>query len=229
MNSVFIFSIGFLAQFLFFGRTILQWFKSEHEGEVISPRIFWQLSLAASLLMLLYGILRKDFSIILGQLLVYYIYVRNLQLKNAWKTIPLFIRILAVFMPVVILTWLILGETYSISSIIGNEDVQSWLLIWGSAGQIIFTFRFIYQWIYSEKEKESVLPLGFWIFSTLGSMMIFVYSIFRLDPVLFLAHSLGLFMYIRNILIYYGRKSILSGIDIPLLKRLMHKINSKVN
>ena len=229
MNSVFIFSIGFLAQFLFFGRTILQWFKSEHEGEVISPRIFWQLSLVASLLMLLYGILRKDFSIILGQLLVYYIYVRNLQLKNAWKTIPLFIRILAVFMPVVILTWLILGETYSISSIIGNEDVQSWLLIWGSAGQIIFTFRFIYQWIYSEKEKESVLPLCFWIFSTLGSMMIFVYSIFRLDPVLFLAHSLGLFMYIRNILIYFGRKSILSGIDIPLLKRLMHKINSKVN
>lgn len=229
MNSIFIFTLGFLAQFLFFGRTILQWFKSEHEGEVISPKIFWQLSLAASLLMLLYGILRKDFSIILGQLLVYYIYVRNLQLKNAWRTLPLAIRLLALFMPVVILGWLIFGETYNLSTIIRNENIQSWLMVWGSAGQVIFTFRFIYQWIYSEKEKESVLPLGFWIFSTLGSMMIFVYSIFRLDPVLFLAHSLGLFMYIRNILIYYGRKSILSGIDIPLFKKVMHKINNKVN
>ena len=87
MNSILIFSVGFLGQILFFSRTILQWFKSENEGEVISPVIFWQISLVASQIMQLYGILRNDFAILLGQFIVYFIYVRNLQFKNAWKKI----------------------------------------------------------------------------------------------------------------------------------------------
>lgn len=228
MNTYLIFALGFLAQILFFGRTIAQWFKSEHAGKVISPVIFWQLSLLASLLMLLYGIFRQDFSIILGQMLVYYIYVRNLQLKRAWHKIPLFLRGLFLIAPIAVFIWLLTGEQYSFKSILGNKDVSSFLLIWGSVGQVIFTFRFIYQWIYSEKEKESVLPLGFWIISTIGSLMIFAYSIFRLDPVLFLAHILGLFMYLRNILIYFGKRSLFSGIRIPLIQNLIRDINSKL-
>lgn len=228
MNTYLIFALGFLAQILFFGRTIAQWFKSEHAGKVLSPVIFWQLSLLASLLMLLYGIFRQDFSIILGQMLVYYIYVRNLQLKRAWHKIPLFLRGLFLIAPIAVFIWLLTGEQYSFKSILGNKDVSSFLLIWGSVGQVIFTFRFIYQWIYSEKEKESVLPLGFWIISTIGSLMIFAYSIFRLDPVLFLAHILGLFMYLRNILIYFGKRSLFSGIRIPLIQNLIRDINSKL-
>jgi lipid-A-disaccharide synthase-like uncharacterized protein len=87
MNTYLIFGLGFFAQMLFFTRTIVQWFKSEKEGEIISPVIYWQISLAASILMLIYGILRNDFSIILGQSIVYIIYIRNLQLKNAWKNV----------------------------------------------------------------------------------------------------------------------------------------------
>ncbi len=228
MNTYLIFALGFLAQILFFGRTIAQWFKSEHAGKVLSPVIFWQLSLLASLLMLLYGIFRQDFPIILGQMLVYYIYVRNLQLKRAWHKIPLFLRGLFLIAPIAVFIWLLTGEQYSFKSILGNKDVSSFLLIWGSVGQVIFTFRFIYQWVYSEKEKESVLPLGFWIISTIGSLMIFAYSIFRLDPVLFLAHILGLFMYLRNILIYFGKRSLFSGIRIPLIQNLIRDINSKL-
>jgi lipid-A-disaccharide synthase-like uncharacterized protein len=229
MNTYLIFALGFLAQILFFGRTIAQWFKSEHAGKVISPVIFWQLSLVASLLMLLYGIFRKDFSIILGQMLVYYIYVRNLQLKKAWHIIPLFFRLFFLIAPIGILAWLVNAEHYSLESIIKNQDVSSFLLIWGSAGQVIFTFRFIYQWITSEREKESVLPLGFWIISTIGSLMIFAYSIFRVDPVLFLAHILGLFMYIRNILIYFGKRSLFSSIRIPAIQNLMRLISNKLH
>ncbi|HAX96621.1 MAG TPA: lauroyl acyltransferase [Prolixibacteraceae bacterium] len=229
MNSYLIFALGLLAQILFFGRTIAQWFKSEHAGKVISPVIFWQLSLVASLLMLLYGIFRKDFSIILGQMLVYYIYVRNLQLKRAWKIIPLILRLFFLIAPIGIFAWLINGEHYSFESILKNQEVSSFLLIWGSVGQVIFTFRFIYQWISSEKEKESVLPLGFWIISTIGSLMIFSYSIFRLDPILFLAHILGLFMYIRNILIYFGKRSLFSNIKIPVIQTLMRVISNKLH
>ncbi|HNY09391.1 MAG TPA: lipid-A-disaccharide synthase N-terminal domain-containing protein, partial [Tenuifilaceae bacterium] len=65
--------------------------------------------------------------------------------------------------------------------------------------QVLFTLRFVYQWIYSERRKESSLPMGFWVLSLAGSTLIFIYAIFRLDPVLLLGHSTGIIMYSRNI------------------------------
>ena len=229
MNSYLVIGFGFLAQFLFFARTIVQWFKSEQEGEVISPVIYWQISLIASLLMLTYGILRNDFSIVLGQVLVYSVYVRNLQLKNAWKKMHWITRTLAIVVPVFYLGWLIFGENHNFSSIIKNDNVSLLLLIWGSAGQVIFNTRFLYQWLYSEYHNESVLPLGFWIISTVGSLMIFIYSIPRLDPVLFTAHSLGLLMYTRNILLHYGKKGMFSKLSKkPSLKKVIEIIADKI-
>ncbi len=223
MNEYLIYGLGFFAQFLFFARTIAQWFKSEQAGKVINPIIYWQISLLGSVVMLTYGILRLDFAIVLGQFIVYFIYIRNLQLKNAWKSISPIIRVLAFLTPIGFVSWLVLGSSHNLKEIIGNEDVSLLLLLWGSAGQIIFTFRFVYQWMYSENKKDSVLPIGFWFISTVGSLMLFVYAIFRLDPVVFAAHSLGLFIYIRNILLHYGKKSILSRINIPLVNRLIGK------
>ena len=229
MNNYLIYGLGFLSQILFFARTVTQWFKSEHEGEVISPVIFWQISLIASIMMLLYGILRNDFAIVLGQFIVYSVYIRNLQLKNAWKAMHLLSRILIIVLPVACLGWLIFGVEYNFNSILKNKDVPLLLMIWGSAGQVVFTLRFIYQWIYSENRNDSILPLGFWIISTVGSLMIFTYSVFRLDPVLFAAHSLSLFIYIRNILLHYGKGGLFARTnDIPFIKNLLQKIADKI-
>lgn len=229
MNNYLVIGFGFFAQFLFFARTIVQWFKSEQEGEVISPVIYWQISLIASLLMLTYGILRNDFSIVLGQVLVYSVYIRNLQLKKAWKKMHWITRALAVVVPAIYLGWLIMGENHNFSSILKNDTVSLFLLIWGSAGQVIFNSRFLFQWIYSEYHNESVLPLGFWILSTIGSLMIFIYSIPRLDPVLFTAHSLGLLMYSRNILLFYGKKGMFSKLNnIPSLQKIIKNISDKI-
>jgi lipid-A-disaccharide synthase-like uncharacterized protein len=71
----------------------------------------------------------------------------------------------------------------------------------GIVSQVVFTLRFIYQWIYSEKQKESILPLGFWLLSFAGSSLIIIYSIFRVDPVLFAGHAFGIVMYARNMVI----------------------------
>ncbi len=229
MSSILVFGIGFSAQLLFFARTILQWVKSEHEGEVISPVIFWQLSLIASILMLTYGILRNDFAIILGQILVYYIYVRNLQLKNAWKPIPPFIKFIGMLLPLIIVFWLFTGNTNNFSKIIRNDEISNHLMLWGSAGQIVFTSRFIYQWTFSEKEKESILPLGFWILSLIGSAMIFLYSIYRLDPVLFLAHTLGIFIYIMNILLSCGKRGLFSRLNLSFLNSFTKKLSDKLH
>ncbi|VAW17747.1 Lipid-A-disaccharide synthase [hydrothermal vent metagenome] len=228
MHEYLIYALGFAAQLLFFARTIAQWFKSEQEGEVISPVIYWQISLLGSIIMLTYGILRNDFAIVLGQFIVYFIYIRNLQLKKAWDRLFWVVRVLAVITPLAYLAWLIFADSNNFESIISNKEVPFLLLVWGSAGQVVFTFRFVYQWIYSENRKDSVLPLGFWLISTAGSLMIFVYSIYRMDPVLFAAHSLGLFIYGRNILLHFGRKSILSGLNIPLLNKLFKKVSDKI-
>ena len=85
-----------------------------------------------------------------------------------------------------------------------NEKVSFGLVLFGSAGQIIFTLRFIYQWFYSVRRHQSFLPRGFWIISLIGSGLIISYGIFRHDPVLILGQSFGFVAYTRNLMI--GRK-----------------------
>jgi len=228
MNGYLIFGLGFFAQFLFFIRNIAQWFKSEQAGEVISPVVYWQISLVGSVMMLTYGILRNDFAIVLGQFIVYSIYIRNLQLKNAWKRMHGIARVLAVFIPLFYIAWLTFGDSYNFSSIIKNKDVTPLLMIWGSAGQVIFTFRFVYQWIYSENRKESLLPMGFWVISVCGSIMNLIYGAFRLDPVLIAAHSMGMFIYLRNILIHLNKRSLFQRIDIPVVNKFIALISGKI-
>jgi lipid-A-disaccharide synthase-like uncharacterized protein len=81
-------------------------------------------------------------------------------------------------------------------------------LIFGSAGQVIFALRFIYQFLFSAIHHESALPVGFWIISLLGSSIIISYAIFRRDPVLILGQSFGFVAYIRNLMIAYKSREI---------------------
>ncbi len=229
MEYVIMYAIGLISQVLFFARTILQWFKSEHEGRVLSPTIFWQISLLASIMMLIYGIMRNDAAILIGQILVYFIYIRNIQLKDEWKPMPLALRVLIFICPIAILIYLFSGTGYTLDTFLRNDKNPLLLMIWGIASQLVFISRFFYQWIYSENKGESVLPLGFWVISICGSAMTLIYAVFRLDPILLAAHGLSLFIYLRNILIFYNKKSLFGRIDIPGLNRLIAFISGKIN
>ncbi len=201
MSSWQIYSIGFAAQILFSGRLFIQWFISEKSKKVLTPSVFWKLSLIASFLLFIYGYLRNDFSIMLGQAITYFIYIRNLQLQGEWKKLHKFLRIFLYFFPVLIIIYSYNNSTYDIQKLLFNDAIPFWLLILGSTAQIIFNLRFLYQWIYSERMKESVLPLGFWFLSLIGSLMILVYAIIRKDPVLFIGHIMGILIYTRNIIL----------------------------
>lgn len=75
-------------------------------------------------------------------------------------------------------------------------------LIWifvGLGGQCMFMMRFLIQWIASEKEKRSVIPVAFWWFSIAGAAVLLAYAIYRKDPVFILGQSLGFFIYARNL------------------------------
>lgn len=193
-----VYSIGFTAQLLFSGRTLLQWIASEKHKKVRTPSNFWKISLLASFLLFVYGWLRDDFAIVLGQILTYFIYIRNLQLQGEWKKLPYGFRLFLLVFPLLIILYGYNNDEYDLHDFFRNEAIPAWLLVLGIAGQVIFTLRFVYQWIVSEKKKESHLPLGFWLLSVTGSLTIFIYAIYRKDPVLLAGQAFGSVIYLRN-------------------------------
>lgn len=196
-----VYIIGFLAQLFFSARILVQWILSERAKEIVSPSLFWIFSIVGSYLLFIYGWCRDDFSIILGQVISYYIYIWNLNAKGVWKRIFPLMRWILIATPVVACGFLFESPQQFIAQFLRNEDIPLWLVVFGSAGQVIFTLRFVYQLIYSYHKHDSKLPIGFWTISLLGSSIIVSYGIFRLDPVLILGQSVGFIAYIRNIII----------------------------
>ncbi len=79
-------------------------------------------------------------------------------------------------------------------------DWDFWI-VFGFVGQIMFFMRFLVQWIESERQKKSVIPVSFWYFSLLGTLMLALYALHRNDPVFLVGQSLGFFIYIRNLML----------------------------
>ena len=81
-----------------------------------------------------------------------------------------------------------------------------WITI-GFLGQAIFTARFLAQWMASEKRKDSVVPVIFWWLSLAGGLTLMTYAVHREDPVISVGQGLGVFIYVRNLmLVSKGRK-----------------------
>lgn len=202
ISSALVYTIGFLAQGFFSARMLIQWVLSERRRRVVSPALFWVCSLAGSVLLCVYGILRDDFAIVFGQFISYYIYIWNLDVKGLWRKVPLAIRALLFALPAVAATIILSDGDGFLNRYFHNEHIPLWLLIYGSAGQVIFTVRFIYQWWYSHRLRRSELPIGFWVISLTGCFIIVSYGLLRLDPVLVIGQAVGFITYTRNIIIY---------------------------
>jgi len=150
MSNWIIYTIGFIAQILFSSRLVIQWVTSEKQRKVITPTLFWTLSLIASFLLFVYGYLRDDFAIMLGQTLTYFIYIRNLQLQNQWQKLHWSIRLFLYSVPALIAIYYFNNNVIDVDILFKNEAIPSWLLWLGIISQIVFTLRFVYQWLYSE-------------------------------------------------------------------------------
>lgn len=201
-----LYALGFFAQLLFFSRMLVQWILSEKHKTSVSPEIFWILSLIASLLMMIYGFFQFDFVIILGQLIGYFIYIRNLSLKDFFNFRFSFVTYLfLILFPLLLLSGLFLRHSLFFS--FSSFHLPTLLVSIGLLGQFIFSFRFVYQWLYSESKHTSVLPYGFWLISFFGSAFLIVYALFRHDLVLFLGQFFGLFIYLRNLFFFKHTKT----------------------
>jgi lipid-A-disaccharide synthase-like uncharacterized protein len=199
-------AIGFLAQAFFSARILVQWILTERARRVLSPSIFWVFSIAGSYLLCLYGWLRQDFAIVLGQFVSYYIYLWNLRAKGLFSRLPLLLRMLLLATPVAAIAFVCGNAADFVAGFLQNDDVPLWLLLYGSLGQLLFTGRFLYQWFYSRRRHDSLLPAGFWWLSLAGSLIIVTYGVMRHDIVLILGQSFGLVAYIRNLIILHRDK-----------------------
>jgi lipid-A-disaccharide synthase-like uncharacterized protein len=120
--------------------------------------------------------------------------------------LPSVLRFAIAALPIVALVFLLHDAGAFVDTFLHNDKVPLWLLVFGSAGQVIFTVRFIYQWYYSYRRHHSILPVGFWIISLVGSGIIVSYGIVRLDPVLIIGQSVGFIAYSRNIVLYKNNR-----------------------
>nr|WP_319249956.1 lipid-A-disaccharide synthase N-terminal domain-containing protein [uncultured Celeribacter sp.] len=83
---------------------------------------------------------------------------------------------------------------------------ELWWVVFGLLAQLMFTARFLVQWIASERAKDSVMPVAFWYFSLAGGVMLLTYALYRRDPVFVLGQSLGVVIYARNLWLIYANR-----------------------
>ena len=78
------------------------------------------------------------------------------------------------------------------------------LLAWrvvGFLGQGVFTARFLVQWLASERQRDSVIPVAFWWLSLVGGLTLLLYAVHQGDPVFILGQGMGMVVYVRNLML----------------------------
>ncbi len=73
-------AFGLVAQLFFTARFLVQWISSERAGRSVVPIAFWFFSMGGGLMTLVYGVVKREPVIIVGQALATIIYVRNIML-----------------------------------------------------------------------------------------------------------------------------------------------------
>ena len=208
MTTQFWLIVGFIGQGLFSARFVIQWLATEKNRKSVVPLAFWYFSIAGSLTLLAYALFRKDPVFVLGQTFGVFIYLRNLYFIKPEVVKKLIAAISLVV--VAILSYLFTSGYVSpeqIKELRSNNTTKDtiWQVI-GFVGQIMFSMRFILQWLASEKQKQSVMPVSFWYFSMFGSVTLLSYAIYQKDPVFILGQSFGMIVYLRNLYFIFKSK-----------------------
>lgn len=189
---------GLIGQSFFALRFLVQWYHSEKARRSVIPLSFWYISVAAGWILLLYSIYRLDPVFIIGFVINFLIYLRNLDLvyRARSRTQRLQFWLIAAVLLAGVGAYAVFGPKAAM--VRTHERLLLWY-IWGLAGQACFNLRFPLQWLYSEARGESVVPPVFWYLSLVGSVMLLSYAIFRMDVVFIIGQSFGFIVYIRNI------------------------------
>ncbi len=87
--------------------------------------------------------------------------------------------------------------------VFGLSNIEAIWIAVGLLGQLMFSGRFIVQWIASERQNKMVIPVMFWHFSLWGGLILLAYAIYRKDAVFIIGQLTGVFIYARNLYFVY--------------------------
>lgn len=87
------------------------------------------------------------------------------------------------------------------------ESYQQLLYPLGYLAQIMFTLRFVVQWIYSEKYQESHTPIIFWLISLFGNYILWSHCCIQMQYPIALIQSANALISVRHLQISYGKAS----------------------
>ena len=86
-----------------------------------------------------------------------------------------------------------------------QDNYWLWKAI-GFGGTATFFTRFVVQWLYSEKHRESKVPEIFWWQSLLGAVLMLLYSLRQQDSVYIVGYLFTVIPYSRNLVLMYRKK-----------------------
>ena len=106
----------------------------------------------------------------------------------------------------------------------GFMPFQNHYVLWkiiGFAGIGTFGTRFLVQWVYSEKHKESRVPVIFWWQSLVGTFLCLAYFLRQQDSVGVAGYLLNVIPYSRNLILVYRkrREEVAAVPGVPLAPR----------
>jgi lipid-A-disaccharide synthase len=213
MRSI-LYPLGFIANLLFGARFFLQWIHSEKQKTSIVTKSFWQISLAANLMMFFHGFLQIQYPVCLIQSLNAVIAWRNLNLMGEKKCRLVHVICLMSAISILMTGFFFLQE--------GSMWMRTPMLPWdgsrasdigflwhlaGFLGMLLFASRYWFQWWLAEKNKKSFLEKTFWQISCLGALFSLAYAIKLKDPVNIIGFSVGFIPYLRNLMLLKKRTS----------------------
>tara|TARA_B100000989_G_C19386718_1_gene403971 strand:- start:251 stop:562 length:312 start_codon:yes stop_codon:yes gene_type:complete len=87
---------------------------------------------------------------------------------------------------------------------LNNLDFKEFLWVsFGTIGQLVFFSRWIIQWLSSEKNKSSTIPIAFWWCSLIGGFITLIYAHHIGSFPFMLAQAIGIIVYSRNLLLIH--------------------------
>src|SRR5262245_57823676 len=161
-----LYPFGFLAQFAFGMRFFVQWLAAEKEGRCYTPKLFWQLSLTANLILFVHSLIQLNFPISLVQSQNSILSWRNLNLLGPKKRQKSFLTVVGMLFCTALFTICFFAKSSNLSF----EIPKPFELI-GLIGISLYAFRFWVQWWQAETEKSCELSEPFWWISLVGAVV----------------------------------------------------------
>ena len=78
-------AVGWVGNFIFTSRFLVQWYATEKKKQVVVPQAFWWLSLVGSVTLLCYSLHQQDSVFIFAYAFTWIPYLRNLTIHRANK------------------------------------------------------------------------------------------------------------------------------------------------